>query len=198
MIRVWDPLLRVFHWALVASVAIAWLAADEIERVHVWAGYAVGALIAFRLVWGIVGPRHARFGGFLPSPGRLRSYLSALARRRAPRYLGHNPAGAVMIVALIATLSITVWTGWLMEGAPMPGGQAAAIVGPAFADSDVARDAKGPKWAEEVHEAAANLLLVLIGLHVAGVLWASRHQHENLARAMVTGRKRAPGPGDIA
>ncbi len=201
MIRVWDPLVRMVHWALVAAVAIARITAEESVPLHLWAGYTVAGLVALRLVWGFVGSRYARLAQFVPGPSRLGGYVAALVRGREPRYVGHNPAGAVMILALIATLGVTAWTGWLMEGSPLPGGDQAAamLVSPAFADDDddreIERREAGPGWAEDLHEASANLLP--IALHVAGVVWESLHGHENLVRAMVTGRKRAPDPGDV-
>lgn len=206
MVRVWDPVVRVFHWSLVASVAIAWLSAEEVSSLHEAAGYAVGGLVAVRLLWGIVGSRHARFASFLRGPAATLGYLADILRGRERRYLGHNPAGAAMILALLVTLSGTVATGWLLED---PARQAALpdlpqLVAPAFADDDGDDDddegrAFGARSEaiEDLHEALANMLLVLIALHVGGVILASVRHRENLARAMVTGAKRAPGPDDI-
>ncbi|WP_425102193.1 cytochrome b/b6 domain-containing protein [Tropicibacter sp. S64] len=204
-VRVWDPLVRVFHWGLVAAFATAWLTADELQPVHEIAGYAVAGLVAFRLVWGLVGSRYARFARFLKGPGETLAYLGDMARGRERRYLGHNPAGAAMVVALLVTLSGTAFTGWLMEDearlAMLP--SVLAIVAPAWADDDgddreygARGEVEGPL--KEVHETLANLMLLLAALHVGGVVLASFRHHENLARAMVTGDKRGPGPGDIA
>lgn len=204
-VRVWDPLVRVFHWGLVAAFATAWRTADELQPVHEFAGYTVAGLVAFRLVWGLVGSRYARFAHFLKGPGETLAYLGDMTRGRERRYLGHNPAGATMIVALLVTLAGTAFTGWLMEDetrvAMLP--TISAIVAPAWADDDGdARESgergqvEGPL--KEVHETLANLMLLLAALHVAGVVLASFRHHENLARAMVTGDKRGPGPGDIA
>lgn len=204
MVRVWDPVVRVFHWSLVATVAIAWLSADEFSALHEAAGYAVGGLVAVRVLWGIVGSRHARFASFLRGPGATVGYLADMLRGRERRHLGHNPAGAAMILALLVTLSGTVATGWLLED---PARQAALpdlpqLVAPAFADDDGDDDEAGAFGArseaiEDLHEVLANMLLVLIALHVGGVVLASVRHRENLARAMVTGDKRAPGPDDI-
>lgn len=203
-VRVWDLAVRVFHWGLVASVATAWFTADEIQPVHEIAGYTVAGLVAFRLVWGIIGSRHARFAQFLRGPGETLAYLGAMSRGRDRRYLGHNPAGAAMIVALLVTLSGTAFTGWLLEDearlAMLP--TIPAIVAPAWADDDgeheygARGEIEGPL--KEVHETLANLMLLLAALHVGGVVLASFRHHENLARAMVTGDKRGPGPADIA
>lgn len=201
-VRVWDPLVRIFHWGLVAAFIVAWLTADEWQTTHEVAGYAVAGLVAFRLVWGLVGSRYARFAQFLKGPGKTFAYIGNLMRGRERRYLGHNPAGAAMVVALLVTLSGTAFTGWLMENetrvAMMP--TMPAIVAPVWADDD--GDALGQRGdsedaLEEVHETLANLMLLLVALHVAGVVLTSFRHHENLPRAMVTGDKRAPGPGDI-
>ncbi|NKX44057.1 cytochrome B [Roseibacterium sp. KMU-115] len=207
-IRVWDPLVRVFHWGLVAAFAVAWVSAEEMQPLHEVAGYAVAALVAFRVVWGLVGSRYARFAQFLRGPRATLSYLGDMAHGRERRYLGHNPAGAAMIVALLVTLSGTALTGWLMAEpdrvALLPA--LPQIVTPAFADEDGDEEhgeregagVMGEEGLEELHETFANLMLLLIVLHVGGVVLASIRHHENLPRAMVTGDKRAPGPGDIA
>ena len=200
MVRVWDPLVRTFHWALVGAVAIAWATADELDTVHEIFGYVVAGLLAIRLVWGLVGPRYARFAGFIKGPRATLAYLADLRRGRERRYLGHNPAGAAMILALLATLAATAFTGWLMTE---PGRVAMLpnlpqIAAPAWADDDGERSGRGEAVVEELHEALANLLLLLIALHVGGVVLESFRHRENLVRAMVTGDKRAPGPGDVA
>jgi cytochrome b len=207
MIRVWDPLLRVFHWGLVLAFAIAWLTAEELQPVHEFAGYTVAALIAFRLAWGLVGPRYARFSQFLRGPGAVRAYLGDIIRGREARHIGHNPAGAAMVVALLVTLSGTAFTGWLMEEperqAMLPG--IPGIATPAYADSiEGARGGYGAEGGEaggpvkDVHEVLANLMLLLVALHVGGVVLASMRHRESLPRAMITGDKRAPEAGDIA
>ena len=170
MVRVWDPFVRIFHWSLVALFATAYATGDEIERVHIAAGYAIAALLALRILWGFAGPAHARFSSFVRSPREVIVYLRDVARVRAPRYLGHNPAGGLMIIALMATLVGTCVTGVMMT-----------------------TDAFwGAKWVEEVHQALANLTLGLIALHVIGVLVASFEHRENLEKAMITGVKRRP------
>ncbi|MFN4203049.1 MAG: cytochrome b/b6 domain-containing protein [Tabrizicola sp.] len=202
-VRVWDPLVRLFHWGLVAAVAAAWLTADELQPIHEVAGYAVAGLLAVRLVWGFVGSRYARFAQFVKGPGATLAYLGAMLRGQERRHLGHNPAGAAMILALLLTLSGTALTGWLIADparvAMLPA--LPQVVAPAWADEDgdeygERRETDGPL--KEVHEALANLLLLLIAAHVGGVVLASVRHRENLARAMVTGQKRAAAPGDIA
>jgi cytochrome b len=168
-VKVWDPFVRVFHWSLAALFAAAFMTGDEVEWLHVRIGYAIIALVALRLVWGLVGPRHARFSSFVRRPRDVLAYLRDVALLRARRYLGHNPAGGAMIVALLVLLSATGFTGYLMT-------------------TDVFW---GSKALEAVHEAFANLTVGLVVLHVIGVLVASFEHRENLIRAMFTGRKRA-------
>lgn len=200
--RVWDPLIRVFHWGLVVAVAVAWLSAEEWDDLHAIAGYVVAGLLAARLIWGLVGSRYARFTQFLRGPSSVIAYLRDMGRGRERRYLGHNPAGAAMILALLLTLAGTAFTGWLLEDplriAALP--ELPQIVAPTFADDDGYGEygEGGNEMVEELHEVLANGLLILIALHVGGVVLASVRHRENLARAMITGDKRAPDASDIA
>lgn len=168
-VKVWDIFVRIFHWSLATLFLTAYVTADEIERVHTAAGYGIAGLIALRVIWGFVGPHHARFSSFVRSPREALHYLRDVALLRAPRYLGHNPAGGLMIVALIVMLAGTCLTGFMMT-----------------------TDAYwGSKWVEDVHEVLANLTVGLVILHVVGVLVASFEHNENLIKAMITGRKRS-------
>jgi cytochrome b len=167
-IKVWDPFVRVFHWSLATLFLAAYVTGEEAGRVHIAAGYAVAGLIALRIVWGFVGPRHARFSNFVQSPRAVLAYLRDVALLRAPRYLGHNPAGGAMIIGLLVMLLGTGLTGYLMT-----------------------TDAFwGARWVEEIHEAFANLTVGLIAFHVFGVLFSSFVHGENLVKSMFTGRKR--------
>lgn len=168
-VRVWDPLVRVFHWSLVVAFAVAYLTEEEQERLHNFAGYVVAALVAFRLVWGVIGPRHARFTDFVYRPSAIAAYLRDLRQHKPVRVLGHNPAGGTMVVAMLVMLAVTGVTGHVLT---LPGYAKAG-------------------WLKVMHEAAANLTLALIVVHVAGVLVMSVLHCENLTRAMFTGRKRA-------
>lgn len=181
-IRVWDPLVRVFHWSLVAGFATAFIVEDDLLGVHVWAGYLVLALVAVRLVWGLIGTRHARFSDFVRGPGAVLAYLRDVVRLRAPRYLGHNPAGGAMILLLLIGLAATGISGLALYGAEEFAGPLADMMRglPSF-------------WGdvlEETHEVLANLTLGLILIHVAGVLVSSLLHHENLIGAMISGYKR--------
>ena len=161
----------------------------------------IGILLS-RIVWSFAGSHYARFAQFVRSPQFTLGYARSTLGGHAPRYLGHNPAGAAMIVALLLTLSGTAFTGWLMAEpdrvAMLPA--LPQIVAPAWADDDgdeygEGREVEGPL--KEVHETLANLMLLLVAAHVGGVVLASIRHSENLARAMITGDKRAPEPGDI-
>lgn len=172
-VKVWDAGVRLFHWSLVASVAGAWLLADT-RWLHRWLGYVVIGLIAFRLIWGVIGGHHARFTDFIPSPRHLLLYLRDMARGHEARMLGHNPAGAAMIVALLTLLSSICATG-VMMGMDRYFGQ---------------------EWVEHWHKGLVNGLLVLIVLHLAGVVVASLRHKENLVAAMVHGQKDLYDPNE--
>ncbi|MEA5162053.1 cytochrome b/b6 domain-containing protein [Cereibacter johrii] len=199
MVRVWDPVVRFFHWGLAACFALAWLTAEEAQSAHEWLGYAAAALVALRVVWGLMGSHYARFGQFVRGPGAVLTYLRDMATGRERRFIGHNPAGAVMILALLLSMVGTAWTGWVMAE-PERAALLPTIVAPALADDDDGE--RGDGWdegaVEEVHEALANLMLALVVLHLGGVALASIRHRENLARAMVTGLKRPAEPGDVA
>lgn len=204
MIRIWDPLVRIFHWGLVAAFAVAFLSGEDGMTLHRAAGYAVGGLVAFRLVWGLVGPRYARFAQFVRGPGAVRAYLADMLAGRERRYVGHNPAGGAMILAMLFSLAVVVGSGLALDsGAPTlradAGSAVSILVSPAQADEDGDRGAGvGGVAAKALHEAFTNLLILFIALHVGGVVLASRRHRENLARAMLTGEKRAPADGDVA
>lgn len=201
MERVWDPLVRTGHWVLVAGFATAYLSEGEPEWLHSWAGYAIAFVVAFRILWGFVGPRRARFSDFVTGPARVLGYLRDLATGRAPRHLGHSPAGGAMTLALLAALALTAASGMATLAMEEGRGPLAGIVAHERTVEDGSGavregDETGEIW-EEVHEIAANLTLVLIVLHVAGVALASYAHRENLVRAMVTGAKHAL-PGSAA
>jgi cytochrome b len=167
-VKVWDLFVRLFHWSLVTLFVIAFATGDETERVHLAAGYAIAGLLALRIVWGFIGPRHARFTDFVRSPREAMAYLRDAMLLRARRTIGHNPAGGLMIIALIVMLAGTCVTGALMT-----------------------TDATwGSKAMEEAHELLANATIGLVALHLLGVLVASFEHRENLVKAMITGRKR--------
>ncbi|MCB2100563.1 MAG: cytochrome b/b6 domain-containing protein [Rhodobacterales bacterium] len=182
-VKVWDPLVRLFHWSLAAGFLVAYGTQEIFYDLHLWSGYLVLGLIGFRLVWGLVGPRHARFADFVRGPRTVVDYVARLRSGGAPRYLGHNPAGGAMIVALLACLALVGLSGVALDAAENRAGP--------LAGWDLFR------WGhiiEEVHEVLSNLAVVLILGHLAGVLLSSLIHRENLVRAMVTGRKRRDLP----
>jgi cytochrome b len=168
-VKVWDPFVRIFHWSLVALFFLAFLTGDDAELVHIWAGYAVAGLVALRIVWGFIGPRHARFSDFVRGPATVIAYLRDSLLFRARRYIGHNPAGGVMVLALFALIAAVTATGYMLTTEAL----------------------HGVRWIKHLHEAVVNLTLLIVGVHVAGVIFTSIEHGENLVRAMVTGRKRA-------
>ena len=186
-IKVWDPLLRLFHWSLVIAFFTAYLTGDELQTVHLWAGYLITGLLAFRLLWGFIGPRHARFSDFLYSRAEIGTYLRDLAAGRPRRYLGHNPAGAVMVFLLLGSLILTAASGLALEQTlPEPTAQSAS-----WFQWEDEHEGEGNEILEELHEFFANFTLLLVLIHIAGVAVSSRLHHENLVRAMITGRKPA-------
>lgn len=196
-VRVWDRLIRISHWGLVAAFATAYLTEGEPQWLHSYAGYTIAALVILRLVWGFVGPRPARFSDFITGPGRVVAYLRDLASGRAERHIGHSPAGGAMTLALLVALALTALSGMatlaVEEGKGPLAGLVTAQTVPVWAmereeDHD---DGRSGEAFEEIHEIAGNATLLLVALHVGGVIVASLAHRENLVRAMITGRKRA-------
>ena len=181
-VRVWDPFVRIFHWSLVLSFTIAWLSGDELELLHINAGYAVLGLVLLRIVWGFIGTQHARFHDFIYPPAEVKGFLKDTLMQRARRYLGHNPAGGMMIILMLVSLVITTVTGIAYYGIEDSAGPLAMLAGIPEA---------GEEMLEEVHEFFANLMVLLVVVHVIGVIIESQFHHESLIRAMLTGRKRA-------
>lgn len=166
-VRVWDPVVRIFHWTLAASFAGAYIF-DSPRDVHETLGWITAGAIAVRLVWGLVGSRYARFSDFVPGPRRFLGYIVDTFRGRERRHLGHNPAGGAMIVALLLMVGAIAATGWMMG-----------------------LDAYwGESWVEDLHVSAVNITLGLVALHIGGVVWESLRHRENLVKSMITGRKR--------
>jgi cytochrome b len=199
---VWDPLVRFGHWALVAAFAVAYLSAEEEaespDLLHVWGGYVVGAIVVVRVVWGFVGPRHARFSDFVRSPVVALAYLIDLLYGRAPRYVGHSPAGGAMVIALLLCLAATVATGLMAYGEEGKGPLAVVMMNDAAANGNEAghralvetRGERTENTIGELHGLMANITMALVAAHIIGVVVASLVHKENLVLAMITGRKR--------
>jgi cytochrome b len=166
-IFVWDAPVRLFHWLMVLSFAGAYVTAESEQwrMLHVTLGYTMAGLVGFRIIWGLIGSRYARFSAFVRGPAAVARYLRSILRGRPEHHTGHNPAGGLAIVALLALTLAVAATGWA-------------------AYNDVAGE-----WLAELHEIVANLMLAVVGVHVAGVLLGSWLHRENLAAAMISGRK---------
>jgi cytochrome b len=166
-VLVWDAPVRVFHWLMVLSFAGAYLSAES-ERwrlLHVTLGYTMAGLVVFRILWGLAGTRYARFASFVRGPKAVARYLGALLRGQPEHHTGHNPAGALAIVALLALTLGVAASGW------------------------ASYNEVGGNWLQDIHEAVANLMLAVVGMHLGGVVLSSWLHRENLALAMLSGRK---------
>lgn len=165
---IWDFPTRLFHWSFATSFVVAWVTheSERLMNIHAAAGYFMLGLIGFRLLWGFVGNRYARFSNFVRGPSAVWSYLTSLIDGSSERHLGHNPAGAISIVLLLALGVGTGVSGWLII-------------------NDI-----GSELFEELHEGLADIMLMVVGLHLAGVAISSFRHKENLVKAMITGYKK--------
>jgi len=163
-VSVWDPFVRVFHWSLVLAGIVAWISAEERAMLHEQTGYFILVLVGLRVIWGLVGSEHARFGNFLYGPRRTLAYLKRLGAGKPEHFVGHNPLAGWMVVALLCGMLATAVSGFLMGT-----GDAGAL--------------------EDLHEAFANLTLLLVLVHLGGVVFSSVLHRENLIGAMLTGSK---------
>ncbi len=181
-VKVWDGVVRSFHWLLLCSFALAWWTSQSgMQQSHEWIGYFLALLLATRLFWGVMGPRYARFGSFIYSPAVTLSYLKSILVGHPDRYLGHNPAGGWMVVAILCALLVTVVSGFIVEAViEFEGPLVTVLQGLSDQDAYLFLD---------LHELMLNIFWVLISLHVVGVVLASVQHRENLVRAMVTGFK---------
>lgn len=173
-VLIWDPLVRIFHWGLVVCFATAWLTSDSAGTLHHVVGYAAFGLVFLRLVWGFLGTPYARFAQFVRHPVTVWHYLGAIAKGKEARYVGHNPAGGAMVIALLAVMAGTAASGYMLTTDRY----------------------WGVAWVADLHSLLANSLLILIVLHLAGVLLASFRHHENLIHAMISGYKRRTASDD--
>lgn len=210
-IKVWDIAIRVFHWALVVCLALAFISSENILNLHVVFGYSVLLLVIFRITYGFVGTKYARFSDFLYRPAQITDYLKGLLIGRPKHYIGHNPAGGIMIVILLFCLLALTLTGLKAYGVKGHGPLAKheiSFMTNAFADSDdkkhhdehesrkrhfpkkdrTEKNEKDEIW-EEIHETIAYFTLFFVSIHIMGVLVSSFVHRENLIKAMITGRK---------
>ncbi|MDG5975380.1 cytochrome B561 [Hydrogenophaga taeniospiralis CCUG 15921] len=164
---VWDLFVRVFHWTLVVCVLLNSFVLDDGETIHQWAGYLAAALVLARVVWGFIGSRHARFTDFFPTPGRIVRHVRGLWSGHAEFHWGHNPLGALMMLALMGLVLALGVTGW-MQGLDAYWGE---------------------EWLQELHEVIGETLIILVGLHAVAALLMGRIERARLLKAMVTGVK---------
>ncbi len=178
-IKVWDILVRLFHWSLVFFVLVLFITEDDYLNIHSYAGYTVLMLVSFRIIWGFIGTYYARFSSFITTPQAAIKYLKDEIAGDAKRYIGHNPAGAIMVFSLLITLILTAFTGM----------------------ATIATEGKGPlastfianfsgEFLGEIHEFFTSVILTLIILHIGGVIFSSFAEEENLIRAMISGKKK--------
>jgi cytochrome b len=172
MLPVWDRAVRVLHWSLVLTVAAAWLTRHSPGPWHEWLGYATLVIVAARLAWGFAGSGHARFSDFVRGPRGTLAYARALVAGREARFVGHNPLGGWMAIALLTLVVLVGFTGWLFTTDRF----------------------WGVPWVEELHETLSDVLFAFVGLHILGVMFTSRRHHENLVASMLHGRKRGESP----
>lgn len=205
-IKVWDIATRIFHWSLAASFFIAYVTGDEENLLHIYSSYIIIGLLAFRLVWGIVGPHYVRFSNFIHAIKPTMVYLQSILVGRPIYYLGHNPLGGWMIMFLLISLALTSWTGlelYAKEGKGPLASVESRLVTTAHAndkqrdhdDDDERHDReneKGEEWIEELHEALASFSLLLVFIHIGGVFISGWLHKENLVKSMWTGYKTPP------
>ena len=194
LINVWDPLVRICHWALVATFFTAYFTGEEGPEIHEWMGYVVLALVIFRILWGFIGSEHARFSDFVRGPGEVLRNLRDIVLVHPKRYLGHSPAGGAMVVLLLVMLAATTVTGIIGE-AQYEQASPTANAATAADEHEQEGSRNGGQRGEEspiveAHEVLSNLTLALVLLHIAGVILSSFTHRENLIASMVSGRKK--------
>jgi cytochrome b len=187
-VQVWDPAVRIFHWSLAIAFFAAYLSGEELHALHEVMGYTILVLVIFRIIWGFIGPGHARFADFVHGPAVVLANLKDIVLMRPKRYLGHGPAAGAMVLLLLIMLAATTATGIIADEQR----ESAHMISSVGAADNEIRDEHEDEESlvTELHETLANYTLALVFVHVAGVLLASFTHRENLARSMVTGRKR--------
>lgn len=194
-VYVWDKFVRLFHWSLVVLFTISYLTGEEESSLHVYSGYAIVLLVLARIGWGVLGSKHARFSDFVCGPAKVMAYSKSVSSGNPKHYLGHNPLGGLMVLALLASLLTVTFSGMKLyaveEGrGPLADAGHGVLVATAYASDDEYGEHEGNEeiW-EEIHEAAVNVALVLVFLHIGGVVLSSWVHRESLVKAMLTGYK---------
>lgn len=205
IIYVWDPIVRLGHWLLVAAFITAYITEGDVMPLHSWAGYTVAAVVLVRIIWGFIGSKHARFKDFIYTPKAIVGYLTGLLARKPQHYVGHNPAGGAMVIALLLSLLMTAYSGMALyaieeNAGPLADYYASETVKPNLSlistaqasgklDSEHEHEEELEAFWEELHEFFANFTLLLVLLHIGGVIASSRVDKEKLTKAMITGKK---------
>lgn len=199
IINVWDPIIRIGHWTLVIAFFTAYFTGDDWMNQHTWAGYIIFAVIVIRIMWGFIGGQYARFTQFIYKPSTIFNYFKNLLARKPQHYIGHNPAGGAMVIALLICLLITTISGMKLYAVEENKGPIAAIQQIQSADlktltnMDVTQNymvnEDDEEFWEEIHETFVNLTLLLVFLHIGGIMMSSIIDKENLIKAMFTGKK---------
>ena len=187
--KIWDPATRLFHWALVVAFTTSFVMGEfgpAIMTIHFWSGYVIIGLLCFRLVWGVFGPRPARFTSFVRGPRVILGYLGHAGARQPSHWPGHNPIGALSVLAMLALLAAQVTTGMLADPEDF------VNVGPLAHLVDEAMNRKASVW----HERIAYALLVLVVLHILVMLFYRFWKGEDLIGPMIHGRKWVRRDGD--
>jgi cytochrome b len=203
-VKVWDVFVRFFHWTLVGSIIGMYLTGDSFKDTHINLGYFLICLILARILWGFFGSKHAKFSDFISKPGTIYNYLKGLIKGNPKHYLGHNPAGGLMIIVMLVSLLITAFTGLKTLGSEGRGpfaNKGISIVRLAYADDDEHSDddstyrdrhhqkKQNDEFWEDIHESMASFMIILVIVHVGGVIISSWIHKENLILGMITGRK---------
>lgn len=187
--RRWDPIVRITHWSIALAVLANALLTEEGSGPHIWVGYGLAAILALRLLWGLVGPAEARFAAFWPSPRKALAHLRDIRAGTVTSHASHNPLGALMVYAIWACLLTIIATGITMAGPPPWDGadgeaehRSAVVSGESHDESSEEEGEEG--LLGEIHETAANLLYLLILLHLAGVMFETRRSGKQVLVAM--------------
>lgn len=189
--RIWDPLLRGFHWLLAFFVILGWCLGQfgpNKMTLHFWCGYVVAGLLIFRLVWGFVGPPPARFSHFLRGPSAIAGYMRGMFLREPSYWPGHNPLGALSVIAMLAVLAAQVSSGLISDPDDY------INIGPLASYVSSSTRSKAVGW----HELGGTLILILVLLHIGIILFYRYWKREDLVRPMITGKKpvREPQPAN--
>lgn len=170
IIQIWDPFVRVFHWAVAILFLLNYWVLEEGDPPHKWAGYIILGLLSLRIIWGFIGPERARFTNFFPTPTRVKHHIHQLRCQQVDPCEGHNPLGGAMVIALMLMLLFTGLTGWLQTF----------------------REYRGEEWLEDLHEFAANFTLMLVIIHISAVFIMTKLTAIPLLKTMITGKRSIP------